>query len=102
MYFDFGWSEEDEVTIELPEGWELDQPTVPTGSKFGSIGSYTVQVQKTTDGRKLIYRRHFEFGRDQILMLSASAYAQVKKVFDFMQDQDNYTISLKPVAANGR
>ena len=35
-------------------------------------------------------------------MLSASAYAQVKKVFDFMQDQDNYTISLKPVAANGR
>jgi hypothetical protein len=102
VYFDYGWSEEDEVTIDLPEGWELDQPTVPTGSKFGSIGSYTVQVQKTTDGRKLIYRRHFEFGRDQTLMLSASAYGQVKKVFDFIQDQDNYTISLKPGAANGR
>ena len=102
VYFDYGWSEEDEVTIDLPEGWELDQPTVPTGSKFGSIGSYTVQVQKTTDGRKPIYRRHFEFGRDQTLMLSASAYGQVKKVFDFIQDQDNYTISLKPGAANGR
>src|SRR5262249_9816769 len=25
IYFDYGWSEDDEVTIELPEGWELDQ-----------------------------------------------------------------------------
>ena len=58
-----------------------------------------MQVQKTTDGRKLIYRRHFEFGREQTLLLGASSYPQVKKVFDFMQDQDNYTISLKPVAA---
>jgi len=99
IYFDYGWSEEDEVTIDLPEGWELDQPTLPQGSNFGKIGSYTVQVQKTTDGRKLIYRRHFEFGREQTLLLGASSYPQVKKVFDFMQDQDNYTISLKPVAA---
>jgi hypothetical protein len=99
VYFDYGWSEEDEVSIDLPEGWELDQPTLPQGSSFGNIGSYTVQVQKTTDGRRLIYRRHFEFGRDQNLLLRASAYAQIKKVFDFMQDQDNYTISLKPAAA---
>ncbi|HEX4595801.1 MAG TPA: DUF3857 domain-containing protein [Bryobacteraceae bacterium] len=99
VYFNYGWSEEDEVTFDLPEGWELDQPTLPSGSNFGKIGSYTVQVQKTTDGRKLIYRRHFEFGRDQTLLLSASAYPQIKKVFDFMQDQDNYTISLKPAVS---
>jgi hypothetical protein len=99
VYFDYGWSEEDEVSIDLPEGWELDKPTLPQGSSFGNIGSYTVQVQKTIDGRRLIYRRHFEFGRDQNLLLRASAYPQIKKVFDFMQDQDNYTISLKPAAA---
>jgi hypothetical protein len=58
-----------------------------------------VQVQKTTDGRKLIYRRHFEFGREQMLLLGANSYPQLKKVFDFVQDQDNYTISLKPAAA---
>jgi hypothetical protein len=99
VYFDYGWSEEDEVSIDLPEGWELDQPTLPQGSSFGKIGSYTVQVQKTTDGRKLIYRRHFEFGREQMLLLGANSYPQLKKVFDFVQDQDNYTISLKPAAA---
>jgi hypothetical protein len=102
VYFHYGWSEEDEVTIDLPQGWELDQPTLPQDSSFGKIGSYRVEVQKTTDGRKLIYRRHFEFGRDQTLLLRADAYGQLKKVFDFIQEQDNYTIALKPVGNNAR
>ncbi len=98
LYFHYGWSEDDNVTITLPDGWELDQPNVPQSSSFGTIGGYTVQVQKTTDGRKLIYHRHFEFGNNQLLLLRADAYAQVKKAFDFVQEQDSYTIALKPVA----
>jgi hypothetical protein len=98
IYFDYGWSEEDDVTIDLPEGWELDQPVVPTSSKFGAVGSYIVDVKKSADGRKLIYRRHFEWGVDKNIVFPLETYPQIKKVFDFMQEQDNYTISLKQAA----
>jgi hypothetical protein len=95
IYFPFGWSEDDEITIELPEGWELDQPVVPASSNLGNTGEYKIELRKTTDGRKLIYKRHFEFGKDQTLLMPATAYAQVKKVFDFVQEQDNFSLSLK-------
>ena len=35
-----------------------------------------------------------------MLLIPATEYAHVKKVFDFVQEQDAYTISLK-AAANG-
>lgn len=98
LYFDYGWAEDDEVTIELPEGWEIDQPVGPKGAKLGDVGIYNVELRKTLDGRKLIYRRQFDFGRDGKLLLPAEVYPQFKSVFDYLQQQDNYTIALKAVA----
>ena len=102
LYFNYGWAEDDEVTIELPEGWELDQPVMPKSSTFGKVGGYTVDVRKTTDGRKVIYSRKFEWGNEGQVLLPADSYAQVKKIFDFVQEQDGYTISLKQAAPNAR
>lgn len=99
LYFEHGWAEDDEVTIDLPEGWELDQPVAPKGTTIDKIGQYAVEVMKTVDGRKLIYRRRFDFGRGGFLLVPASSYALVKSIFDFIQDQDGYTISLKAATA---
>jgi hypothetical protein len=101
LYFDYGWAEDDEVTIDLPEGWELDQPLKPISSSLGGVGSYAVEVRKTLDGRKLIYKRQFDWGREMKLLLPVDSYPQVKKIFDFVQEQDNYTIALK-AAANAK
>ena len=98
VYFDYGWAEDDEVTIDLPEGWEMDQPVAPTNTTFGELGSYSVRVLKSNGGRKLIYRRAFDFGRASQLLLPAKSYPAVKKAFDFVQEQDGYTIALKAVA----
>jgi hypothetical protein len=95
MYFDYGWAEDDEVTIELPEGWELDQPMAPVSTSINNMGEYAVKVLKTTDGRKLVYQRRFDWGRNLNLVLPAKSYEVVKKIFDFVQEQDSYTISLK-------
>jgi hypothetical protein len=95
LYFEYGWSEDDEVTIELPEGWELDAPQAPSSTRLANIGDYTVSAQKTTDGRKLIYRRHFDWGRSNLVLIPAASYPEVKNAFDFIQNQDAYTISLK-------
>ena len=97
LYFDYAWMEEDDVTIEMPEGWVLDQPIAPNSTKIGDIGSYSVEVRVTTDGKTLLYHRRFDWGRENRLLISSKAYPQLKSAFDFVQEQDGYTIALKAV-----
>jgi len=99
VYFDYGWVEDDEVVIQLPEGWELDQPTAPAKTKLGNMGEYRVELRKTTDGRKLIYRRFFDWGENGNLLVPVESYSAIKKIFEFVQQQDGYTLSLKPTGA---
>ena len=96
LYFSYGWSEEDDVTIDLPEGWVSDQPSAPASANLGSVGKYSVSLKQTPDGHRLVYHREFEWGRDSKLVLPVTAYADVKKVFTFMHDQDDFTVTLKP------
>jgi hypothetical protein len=98
LYFEYGWTEDDQVTIELPDGWELDQPVAPVSTNINGIGAYSVKVLKTADGRKLMYERKFDWGRGMNLLIPAKSYDTLKKVFDFVQEQDSYTISLKAAA----
>jgi len=65
---------------------------------LGGVGAYSVEVRRTTDGRKLIYRRRFDWGRDMTILLPVAAYQQVKNAFDAIRNQDNYTITLKASA----
>ncbi len=99
LYFDYSWAEDDEVVIELPVGWELDQPTAPAKTKLGNMGEYKVSLLKTTDGRKIIYRRSFDWGENGNVLVPVESYPIVKKIFDFVQQQDGYTLSLKQTGA---
>lgn len=98
LYFNYGWAEDDEVVIDLPEGWELDQPMAPVSTKLSEVGNYSVEVRKSVDGRQLIYKRKFEWGSAKRILLPMAAYATVKQIFDFVQEQDAYTIALKATA----
>jgi len=95
VYFDYGWAEDDEVTIELPAGWELDLPTAPQSSTLGGVGAYSVNVRKTLDGKTVIYKRNFDWGRHMNILIPASEYSHINQVFDFVQEQDGYTIALR-------
>jgi hypothetical protein len=98
VYFNYAWAEDDEVTIELPEGWRLDQSVVAPANaqKFGEVGSYSFTVLKTPDERRIIYQRRFEFGKKSLV--PAGSYQTLKSVFNFIQEQDSYTVSLTPQA----
>jgi hypothetical protein len=101
VYFDYGWAEDDDLSIELPQGWVLDDPVAPRNSKIGDIGIYTADVRKSKDGRVLFYKRRFDWGYHAPTVIPAEHYSQVKKVFEFIQEQDNYTIALK-AAGDGK
>ncbi|HSP68390.1 MAG TPA: DUF3857 domain-containing protein [Bryobacteraceae bacterium] len=95
LYFNYGWSEDDEVTIELPEGWQLDQAQAPVSTKLGEVGEYTTEARISNDQHTLVYRRRFDWGRGQQILFPASSYSQVRNAFDAVRNNDNYTLSLK-------
>ena len=96
IYFHYTWSEDDDVYIDLPSGWVLDKPLVPRNSTLGGMGEYRVEVLKTSDGQRLIYKRHFYWGKDGKILLPAAAYPQLRTVFDFIRQQDDYVVTLVP------
>ena len=99
IYFHYPWSEEDEVSIELPAGFTLDSPDAPASFGSKDLSQYEVKMQTTKDQRTLIYKRKFFFGGGgnalESLLYEAKSYSQLKRYFDTLHQQDNHTITLK-------
>jgi hypothetical protein len=95
IYFRHAWSEEDEVTIELPAGYALDNAEAPSPFKGGGITSYDMKLMATQDGHTLIMKRKFFFGGGDSVLFPVSSYGQLKQVFDVLRERDNHTIALK-------
>ena len=95
IYFHYSWKEEDEITVELPTGFGLDNADAPAPVKAGDIVDYKVWMGATTKGDALQYKRAFRFNA---LLFPASSYAPLKQVFDVMHEADNHTITLKQAA----
>lgn len=96
VYFHHPWSEEDLVNITLPASYSLDNAEAPASFKLGELGDYSVKLGVTKDQRTLQYRRQFTFDG---MLFPAENYAQLKKVFDTVHEQDGHTITLKQDAA---
>src|SRR5262249_42480184 len=92
MYFHFPWSEEDEVTIKLPSGFELDNADAPQPFHANNVAGYDVKIMVANKNEALIYKRKFVF---QALFFPVESYAGVKKLFDVLHENDNHTITLK-------
>ncbi len=97
IYFNYPWSEDDEVTIRLPEGWELDMAEAPSPGKFAQVGSYDVRLG--SDSGSLVYTRKLRFGENGLILFAARSYPALKNAFDFVHQQDSHTVSLKQAAA---
>lgn len=95
MYFNYGWSEMDDIVLTLPEGMALDQPTSPGGFSFGEVGEYKANLVKKSDGRQLIYHRELTFGREGIIGFPVTSYPLLKKAFDEVYNQDSHTVTLR-------
>ena len=102
VYFHYAWSEEDEVIIELPEGYALDNADAPATFSGGPVSAYKPGVAVTKDGKTLIYKRNFFFGGGGTILFPPQGYPQLKNYFDMLHKEDNHTITLKQgVATSG-
>lgn len=99
VYFHYPWFEQDEVTVDLPAGYDLDNADAPAPIRSAPITEYTVTIGVTKDHRQLVYKRQFFFGGGGNIVFPVASYANVKTLFDMINKADNHTITLKQAAA---
>jgi hypothetical protein len=96
VYFHFPWMEEDYVTIDLPEGFGLDNAEAPNSLNFGEVGKYDVSLAVTTDKKTLVYKRKLKFSG---LIFPKGSYPNLKRAFDVVHNEDNHAVTLKQEVA---
>jgi hypothetical protein len=100
VYFHYPWSEKDEVEVELPKGYALDNADAPVPFASGEISAYKPSLAASADGSLLVYKRSFFFGAGGSLLYPVESYTAVKGYFDAVHKQDSHSIALKQTAAN--
>src|SRR5262249_43439680 len=96
VYFHYPWTEEDDILIELPSGYALDNADQPSDLNFGDLGYYKIKIGVTQDQRTLSYKRQFRFIG---MIFPKDSYPNMKRAFDAVNMVDNHVITLKQVAA---
>ncbi len=95
IYIPFGWSESDEIKIELPAGYELENADSPAAvSDVGGVGDLRISMSINRSGSTLTYKRNFLLGGDGYLLVPASSYTELKHLFDSFQHADAHMLSL--------
>jgi hypothetical protein len=97
VWFEYPWAEEDNVSIKVPKGFELENAEAPASFGLGEVGEYRVSAK--AGGGRLVYQRKLIFGRGGALVFPLTTYPALKKVFDAIHDQDQHTITLRQQAA---
>jgi hypothetical protein len=91
--FEFPWSEQDTLTIDLPPGVVVDAAASPEPITIVNLGAYQAKVQPAPDGRRLSYDRSFSFSAS---LIPAGSYAALKGVFDRVHAADGVQATLRP------
>ena len=97
MEFPYGWRESDEIHIQLPPEWALDNADGPGRLELGKPGFFDNRLT-ISKANELVSKREFVFGRGGMLNFEVSSYTTLKKAFDVIQARDQHSLSLK--AAN--
>ena len=100
IYFHYPWSEDDQVHIELPPGYALDNADAPAPFMSGKLSEYKPSLAITSDGKTLVYNRTFYFGGGGAVLFPVEAYPAMKAYFDQLHKQDSHNIALKQAASS--
>lgn len=95
IYFEYPWSEEDIIEIELPKNFLVDNAASPGNvSEAKNICSLNIDISIDKVTNTLKYKRRFYFGNG-VLFFQASSYPALKTLWDNIQKSDSHSISIK-------
>ncbi len=96
IYFNYPWSEQDHITIELPPGFTLDNADAPTSVTPDMTQRICAQEIKIgTNGQVIVYDRSFFFGGGGHILFPVANYTALKQLFDMFNQSNEHTITLK-------
>jgi transglutaminase-like putative cysteine protease len=98
VYFHYPWSEKDEISIELPVGFTLDNADAPApipASMTQGICSQSIKMGVDERNHTLVYQRDFFFGGRDSILFPVASYGALKNLFDSLQKANDHTITLK-------
>lgn len=98
IFFRYTWSESDEIFIELPVGFSLDNADAPapiTGATTANITGLEIKIGISKDNRELGFTRKFFFGGGDNVIFPTTYYGPLKNLFDAYHKNDEHTITLK-------
>jgi hypothetical protein len=96
IYFEYPWSENDEIEIELPKNVEADSIDAPGEvNETKGLGSLHITIALAKETNVLKFTRQFYFGGNGKIIFPAEAYKPLKFLFDSFHKADTHTISLK-------
>lgn len=94
IYFRYPYEKEDDVTIELPAGWQVSSvPPPSTGD--GHIVHYKLTVENNRTTLHLTRKLTFDF-----LMLDQKYYGALRDFFQSVRNADDGQIVLQPASTN--
>lgn len=96
IYFRYPWSEQDEVEIEYPKNFDLENADSPGQlSDPQKIGQLDIKMFVNKDTSKITYKRDFYFGNGGNVLFPAASYPALKMMFDAFDKADAHAITLK-------
>jgi hypothetical protein len=95
VYFNFSWSEKDNLEITLPADFELDSPDAPGTVASGQILQDKVLLRINKEKNILYYTRDFFFGRSDILLFDVAQYPTMKTLFERVNQADSHSLVLR-------
>lgn len=95
IYFTYPWSESDNITIDLPDGFEVDAADEP-GAVRTPNSSVELRISLNVDKKagNISYTRNFHFGADRQLRFHRSNYENLKRLFDLLHSKNTQAVSL--------
>ena len=94
IYVEYPFEKNDDVTIELPQGWQVSS-VPPPQDQPGHIVAYSLQVGKDGDALHLTRKLSWNF-----LFLEQKYYPALRNFFQTVRTADDQQIVLQPAAAS--
>ena len=96
VYFHYPWKEIDDIDIELPKGFALDNADAPDAiGDPQKISSLKIDIGVSKDSSLMKYHRDFYFGGGDKILFPVGAYQPLRNLFDAFHKADSHTITLK-------
>lgn len=97
IYFPYPWSEEDEIELTYPEGFEPEDAASPGNvADKGGVSGLNISVSTDEERRRIYYKRDFRFG-DGSIYFKVSSYPGLKTLFDLFHQKDHKSITLRRI-----